>query len=209
MTEFAVIYDPVRNLPFAVVLKSNELCEIKALNGRAQSWANSQFDEIEVPNGMTITEYKPLTKSAKNIIDNYEFIRSDAISEIATKTLVHSYRHENKNNSSKQSSMPIRRFGKSGRSSIIDFKAKKFINTSKKSSINKKLMTNNYVRSKVGSGNIRRLSTSAKSLISYGSNNKRISRRLRDISNPEVKSIPISARINVAILKKYVGFRQL
>lgn len=209
MSEFAVVYDPVRNTPFAIVIKSNELCEIKALNARAQSWANSQFHDIEVPNGMAITEYKALTDSAQNVIDNYEFVNPRAVKEIADRKYRHSYRNRSNSVSRKNASLPIRRFGKNARSSIIDFKAKKFVSMSKKSSIDKNSIKNNYVRSEIGSSAVRRISVSAKSFISCGSDNRRVSRRLRDISIPEAKSMPNSSRINFSILTKHVGFRQL
>lgn len=209
MSEFAVVYDPVRNSPFAIVVRDNDSCEIKALNARAQSWANSQFYDIEVPNGMAITEYKALTESAQNVIENYEFVDPQAIKKIADKKYAHSHRSKRDGISGKSSSLPIRRFGKNGRSSIIDFKAKKFIALSKKSSINKNSIKNSYIRSEIGSGTMRRLSVSAKSFISCGSENRRVSRRLRDISTTEVKSTPNSSRINFSILTKHVGFRQL
>lgn len=209
MSEFAVIFDPVRNLPFAIVIRDNDNHEIKALTTRAQSWANSQFDDIEIPNNMSITEYKSLTDSIKNVIESYEFTKPDLIKTIASNQFIHSARYKSSKQINKISQTEIRKFAKKSKLSIIDFKAKKFVNTSKKSSVNKNSIKNDYIRSVVGSGISRRIQVSAKQLVSLGAVNRRTARRARDLSTQQKSEMSYSQRVDVSVTTKYLGFRQI
>jgi len=209
MSEFAVVFDPVRKSSFAIVIRNSDNYEIKALNERAQSWANSQFEDIEIPNGMSITGYKSLTESARKIIDNYEFINPELIKTAASSQVKHFLRVKSSSTASQIGNIELRKFKKKSKLSIIDFKAKKFINLSKKSSVDKNSIKNEYVKSVIGSGISRRFPVSAKYLVSLGANDRRSARRLRDISPANHLDMSNSQRVEVSVTTKYLGFRQI
>lgn len=217
MSKFALVFDPVRNTPFAVVIRNeNRNCascgpdvEIKALNAMAQSWSNSQFDEIEIPNGMAITEYKTMNSAIRNVIDNYEFMDAKSIDTVASSRVQHVARHQIASTKTEVSSLLIRRFSKKSKLAAVDFKAKKFISSSKKSSVNKNSLKNTYIRSIVGSGSSRRISTSIKQALFLDLRHRRVARRLRDISPIDGKSLSADKRINMSLINKHLGFRQL
>lgn len=209
MSEFAVVFDPIRNSSFAIVIRDKDNYEIKALNGRAQSWANSQFDEIDIPNGMSITGYKSLTTSMRNFIDSYEFENLELIKAIANGGYSHSARYKSFSKRNITSQIELKKFSKKSKLSILDFKAKKFINTSKKSSINKNSIKNDYVRSAIGSGLLRRLPVSAKHLVSLGLDTRRAARRARDLSVVPSSEMSHAQRVDISVTTKYLGFRQI
>jgi len=134
MSEFSVVSDPVRNSIFAILIKSENIVDVIPFSKRAESWANSQFDDsFQIPDGMQATEFKTLTPEKKSIVSmmrssccNSESPSNFYDPKLFNRKHIFSSRKNIPINSGSSSTSPLRKFNKKSKLSIVDFKAKMF-----------------------------------------------------------------------------------
>lgn len=217
MSEFSFVKDPIRNTTFALVVKSGEDAEIYAFSERAKSWANSQFGiDITPPDGMVMSAYRSVTPEIESTIQKVDVQANGVLDAVYSLQKITSpkYAHQKRvsiKSSSKSSSIGIKKFSKTSKNSVIDFKAKKFMMLKKRSSLatesnGMKSITDTII-SRFGPGTVRRAMTSANEAIMNGAKTKRAARRVKSIAQHDESYSSIELRIVDSMIDKEKGFR--